>query len=163
VVGPYAVKVHYVIVPNVSHTIPGESIFGTGPASEFLSDSASLIGHTSFEVRGGEVGDVHATLPQLQTGSTHWNLSATIGGLFVPTPGIAVSLGEGVTVFDLVVECMNCKAEDLDPAGLVYELRFNVDVVPDAPLTQRDLVVEIGTADYVEIGATSVVAGFIAE
>jgi hypothetical protein len=152
VVGPYAVKVDHDVVPNVSHTIPGESIFGTGPASEFLSDSASLIAHTSFEVRHGEAGVVHATLPQLQTGRTHWNLAATVEGVFVPTPGIAVSLGEGVTVFDLAVE-------DVDRAGLVYELRFNVDVAPDAPLTQRDLVVEIGTADHVEIGATSVVAG----
>lgn len=159
VVGPHAVKVDYDIVPNVSHTIPGEWIFGTGPASEFLSDSASLIAHTSFELRQGEVGDVHATLPPLQTGWTHWNLSATIQGLFVSTPGVAVSLGEGVTVFDLAVECTSCNAEDLDPADFVYELRFNVDVAPNAPLTQRDLVVEIGAADYVEIGATTVVAG----
>jgi hypothetical protein len=79
-----------------------------------------------------------------------------------PEPGVwTMHLGEGVTVLDLVVECMNCTAEDLDPGDLVYELRFNVDVAPNAPLTQRDLVVEIGTADYVKIGATTVVTGDI--
>lgn len=155
--GPHTVKVDYQIVPNVSHTIPGEWIFGTGPGSELLSDSASLVGHTSFEVRGGEVGDIHATLPQLQTGWTHWNLSATIKGRFVPTPGIAVSLGEGVTVLDLAVQCTTCDVED--PADLVYELQFDVAVAPNAPLTQRDLVVEIGEANHVQIGATTVVAG----
>jgi hypothetical protein len=164
VAGAYAVKVNYKTIPGVSHTIPGEPIFGSGPGPELLGDGSSLLAHTSFEVRQGEVGFVRATLPELQTGWTHWNLTATIEGLFVPTPGTVVSLGEGVTVRDLVVDCANCDGiqGDLNPADLTYELRFNVEVATDAPLTPRDLVIEIGTADYVKEHVTTVVAGNMA-
>ena len=148
--GAHAVKVDYDVLPGISHTIPGEPIFGSGPGAELVSDSASLVAHTAFEVRTEPVGLLHAALPSLQAGETHENLSATIKGRLVPWPGVSVSLGEGVVVQDLEVRCVNCTAvsDDIDPAALVYELRFSAKVSPDAPLTERDLLVEIGAADY---------------
>ncbi|PRQ07597.1 hypothetical protein ENSA7_25870 [Enhygromyxa salina] len=159
--GPHAVKVDYEIVAGVSHTIPGDAIFGAGPGPQILSDAATLVAHASFAVQDGPTGLVRADLPALGTGDTHQDLSATIEGIFLPSSGTIVSLGEGVAVHDLEVTCLSCDddAEELDPAALVYRLRFDADVATDAPLTKRDLLVEIGTADYRDEGATMVVPG----
>jgi hypothetical protein len=86
-------------------------------------------------------GVVTASLPALRAGTAHENLIVTVEGMFVPTHGTVVSLGEGVTVRDLDVACVNC---ELDSDAPIYELRFNADVSADATLTRRDLLVEIG-------------------
>ncbi|KIG12424.1 hypothetical protein DB30_01499 [Enhygromyxa salina] len=159
--GPHAVKIDFEVLPGVSHTIPGDAIFGAGPGPQILSDAATLVAHASFAAQDGPVGLVRGDLPSLQAGESHQGLTATIEGIFVPSPGAMVSLGDGVTVRDLEVTGLNCdndNEQDPDPATLVYELRFNADVAPDASLTMRDLLVEIGTADYRDEGATTVVA-----
>src|SRR5690606_25530118 len=158
---PYSVKVDFDVVSGTSYTIPGESVFGSGPGRQTLNESAWLIAYSSFEARTTEVGVVRAVLPDLHTGYTHHNLTSTIEGLFVPTPGTVVSLGQGVAVNDLEIACLNCDQGqgDIAPEDMRYELRFSVDVASDAPLTQRDLLVEIGTADYVGENATTVVEG----
>jgi len=45
----------------------------------------------------------------------------------------------------------------IDPTALVYELRFSAKVSPDAAPTERDLLVEIGAADYRLERATRIV------
>jgi len=63
-----------------------------------------------------------------------------------------------VVVQNLELRCVNCTdiRDTIDPTALVYELRFSAKVSPDAPPTERDLLVEIGAAGWAEVGVVVV-------
>lgn len=157
--GPFSVKVDFDLIAGQSETIPGESLFGTGPGPELLTSSATLIAHTAFETRFEEVGRLTASLPTMSTGTTSTGLTATIEGRYVHAAN--VSLGEGVLVENTTLTCLNCVSSTggpLDPAQLTYQLQFDASVDGSATGGPRDLVIEVGEDDYVLPGAATVYA-----
>ena len=150
--GAYSVKVLFDVIAGVSTALP------EGNDMVILNEDASFVDFTAFEVRMNP-GRVTASLPRLQAGTTHTALTATIDGVFLPDEGVGVSLGEGVLVRNVAFRCGNCpEAPDtLDPAQLSYTVTFDVDVAADAPETQRDLLIEVGMADYRAVDAVTVV------
>jgi hypothetical protein len=149
--GPYAVEVTFAALAGTSRTVPSRH----AAESDFV-----LRADTAFQVlpgqplQGRDVNGAPIVLPDLYQGGTYTHLRTNIVGVPLSAANTALSLGQGVEIANLEIDCLTCGTSDLHH----YELYFDAVLDSDAALGLRDLVVQVGGNQYVLQDATEVIA-----
>ena len=151
---PLAVSEREPVFPNTSLPIPPS-----------LSSGVELVAETQFGLvapNSPEEPSVSFNGPTTIAPVTGVSQSATVtlNRIYVTDQFTSLSLGEGVSIKNLVTQCLDCEGDPPETAQVSqFQLTFDVEVEEGASLGNRDLTVEANGERWVLENAIEIVCG----